>query len=283
VNGAGNQVDYGMRVYDSRIGKFLSVDPLRQKYPWYTPYQFAGNTPIWAIDIDGREPKPFNQWGTWVNCTERNSYTSEQKNDVNVVNFGDFYGDDKNYIAVRDQNDVKKWHYITYEKVIGTLGNVQNGNWELNVAGTHQYEPFTPEGFTADDADIRQTAKQVGEFGKTYEKVIWNTTIFLTTGGLGSSGVFGTSLLGRIGANVFEDVSGQLLSNGMDWKSLNLTGLGANVLPGFKSNGWTLFAKNCKLPLKLGHGQLEFSGFSNILSTKRLPSIFEGFPFAVCG
>jgi hypothetical protein len=36
----------------------------------------------------------------------------------------------------------------------------------------------------------------------------------------------------------------------------------------------------CKLPLKLGHDQLEFS---NILSTKRLPSILEGFPFAVCG
>jgi len=32
---------------------------------------------------------------------------------------------------------------------------------------------------------------------------------------------------------------------------------------------------DCKLPLKLGHGQLEFSGFSNILSTKRLSSIFE--------
>ena len=39
----------------------------------------------------------------------------------------------------------------------------------------------------------------------------------------------------------------------------------------------------CKLPLKLRHRQLEFSGFSSTLSTKRLPSIFEGFPFAVCG
>jgi len=31
----------------------LSVDPLTRKYPWYTPYQFSGNKPIWAIDIDG--------------------------------------------------------------------------------------------------------------------------------------------------------------------------------------------------------------------------------------
>ncbi|MBC7388118.1 MAG: hypothetical protein H7329_02810 [Opitutaceae bacterium] len=38
--------DYGMRIYDKRLGKFLSVDPLTKKYPWYTPYQFAGNMPV---------------------------------------------------------------------------------------------------------------------------------------------------------------------------------------------------------------------------------------------
>jgi hypothetical protein len=33
------------------------VDPLTKEYPWYTPYQFAGNRPIVAIDIDGLEPQ----------------------------------------------------------------------------------------------------------------------------------------------------------------------------------------------------------------------------------
>jgi hypothetical protein len=31
------------------------VDPLTKDYPWYTPYQFAGNTPIAAVDLDGAE------------------------------------------------------------------------------------------------------------------------------------------------------------------------------------------------------------------------------------
>lgn len=55
VKGEGNQQDYGMRIYDPRLGKFLSVDPITKKYPWYTPYSFAGNKPIEAIDIDGSE------------------------------------------------------------------------------------------------------------------------------------------------------------------------------------------------------------------------------------
>ncbi|MCG2613738.1 RHS repeat-associated core domain-containing protein [Terrimonas sp. NA20] len=55
VKGEGNQQDYGMRIYDPRLGKFLSVDPLAKSYPWYTPYQFAGNKPIAFIDRDGLE------------------------------------------------------------------------------------------------------------------------------------------------------------------------------------------------------------------------------------
>jgi len=55
VMGEGNEIDYGMRVYDTRIGRFLSMDPLLEKFPMLTPYQYASNTPIQAIDIDGTE------------------------------------------------------------------------------------------------------------------------------------------------------------------------------------------------------------------------------------
>ena len=35
--------------------RFLSIDPIGRKYPELTPYQFASNTPIQAIDLDGLE------------------------------------------------------------------------------------------------------------------------------------------------------------------------------------------------------------------------------------
>ncbi|MBK7310377.1 MAG: hypothetical protein IPI93_06185, partial [Sphingobacteriaceae bacterium] len=50
-----NQQDYGMRIYDNRLGRFLSVDPLSSKYADLTTYQFASNTPLQAIDLDGLE------------------------------------------------------------------------------------------------------------------------------------------------------------------------------------------------------------------------------------
>ena len=52
--------DYGMRIYDGRLGRFLSVDPITKKYPMLTPYQFSSNRPIDGIDRDGLEHIYYN-------------------------------------------------------------------------------------------------------------------------------------------------------------------------------------------------------------------------------
>lgn len=44
-----------MRIYNPALGRFLSVDPLTSEYAYYTPYQFAGNSPIAFVDRDGEE------------------------------------------------------------------------------------------------------------------------------------------------------------------------------------------------------------------------------------
>jgi hypothetical protein len=56
IKGVGNSLDFGVGIYDSRIGKFLNVDPLTSTYPFYSPYQFAGNTTIQAVDLVGEKP-----------------------------------------------------------------------------------------------------------------------------------------------------------------------------------------------------------------------------------
>ncbi len=53
VKGAGNSLDFGARIYDSRLGRWLSLDPLMKKYPSYSPYIYCSNNPIFFVDPDG--------------------------------------------------------------------------------------------------------------------------------------------------------------------------------------------------------------------------------------
>jgi RHS repeat-associated protein len=52
--GSGTQ-DYGARIYNPALGRFLSTDPLGGNFPWNSPYAFAENRPIDGIDLDGKE------------------------------------------------------------------------------------------------------------------------------------------------------------------------------------------------------------------------------------
>ena len=68
VNGEGTFYDYGFRIYNPNLGKFLSVDPLSNKFSWWSPYAFAGNSALSCIDLDGLEPltiqrsRPFQNY-----------------------------------------------------------------------------------------------------------------------------------------------------------------------------------------------------------------------------
>ncbi len=53
IRGQGNSNNFGDRIEDPRIGRFLSIDRYSQETPQQTPYSFAGNTPINSIDYNG--------------------------------------------------------------------------------------------------------------------------------------------------------------------------------------------------------------------------------------
>ncbi|MBC6490651.1 hypothetical protein BC349_19410 [Flavihumibacter stibioxidans] len=84
MKGAGNQQDYGMRIYDPRIAKFLSVDPITKSYPELTPYQFASNNPIFNIDIDGLEGLGSPMVGVWSPSTKKYMIQGDVNDDMVV-------------------------------------------------------------------------------------------------------------------------------------------------------------------------------------------------------
>ena len=59
--------EYGARYYASWFCRFVSVDDLKDKYPFYTPFQYAGNKPVSFIDLDGLEEKKPNSLITGIN------------------------------------------------------------------------------------------------------------------------------------------------------------------------------------------------------------------------
>lgn len=51
---ASGDYDFGARNYDSRLGRWKSVDPYQSVFPSHSPYNFALNSPIQYLDGDGR-------------------------------------------------------------------------------------------------------------------------------------------------------------------------------------------------------------------------------------
>ena len=64
LKGEGNSANYKYRMHDPRIGRFFAMDPLRAKYPFYSPYAFSGNRVIDANELEGLEPQIHNSIDT---------------------------------------------------------------------------------------------------------------------------------------------------------------------------------------------------------------------------
>jgi|GEM_PF-2916718 len=53
----GSHLDFGARIYDSRINRFLSIDPRWREFADMSSYVYAANSPIAMIDEEGKGPK----------------------------------------------------------------------------------------------------------------------------------------------------------------------------------------------------------------------------------
>ena len=49
---------YGARYYDSDICQWLSIDPMADKYPSLSPYNYCADNPVILVDPDGRDIDP---------------------------------------------------------------------------------------------------------------------------------------------------------------------------------------------------------------------------------
>jgi RHS repeat-associated protein len=136
VKGEGNQQDYGMRIYDPRLGKFLSVDPMTQSYPWLTPYQFASNRPIDGIDLDGLEYLSINSSMYQMKTTEvcELSFTKDYQIIEQVRDIAE--------VAVLYHNIPQELRYSNMQElkfVSGGIMTAKGRDWDSNLDGAITY------------------------------------------------------------------------------------------------------------------------------------------------
>lgn len=108
LKGSGNSYDFGARILDPRLGRWLSLDPLAQKYPYASPYNFVLNNPMVFVDPDGREV-------VWNNYLKKNLGSSF----INTLSANSIYKQVfKNFLANQDN------HFFN-EKILsgGNLGH----------------------------------------------------------------------------------------------------------------------------------------------------------------
>jgi RHS repeat-associated protein len=58
LNGS-NLYDFVARGYDPAVGRFMTIDPLAEKYYSVSPYAYCLNNPVKYVDPDGREPDVY--------------------------------------------------------------------------------------------------------------------------------------------------------------------------------------------------------------------------------
>jgi len=86
INGGDFPMAIGIRarIYDTRLGRCLSLDKTIYSFPWNSSFLFADNQPIWNFDIDGN--------AAWPTTSQKNAIASvlfsiyvEEKNSINII------------------------------------------------------------------------------------------------------------------------------------------------------------------------------------------------------
>jgi len=112
IYGRGNALAFEYRIHAPRLGRFLSIDPLKDDYPHNSTYAFSENRIVDGRDLEGKE---------WDVATKdgHTQFTLTMK----VVNESDIVQDDK---IVEDIMDKLKSHFKeTFSQVEGYSGEMK--------------------------------------------------------------------------------------------------------------------------------------------------------------
>jgi len=120
-------IAFESRIFDSRIGRFFSLDPRTREYPWQTPYAYYKNSPISVLDIKGEGGVYDAEVMEGKSLEENIAQSSSGSNNIvpssgNNSNSSSQNSDKQNDMSVNDTDPVKESFANAYStNVVGSL------------------------------------------------------------------------------------------------------------------------------------------------------------------
>ena len=157
-----NYLDYGARMYDNKIGRWLTQDPLSEKYYAYSSYNYCVNNPVMFVDPDGRfvldketeQQYPalanflrnmLNEWHNKSNDFKNAFYSTSGMNDKQVVDMLTYgqgpqiYVEDLSKRPDGSQREAPQGDILQYKDIFGYVTNKGNGVIRLDINKTVGY------------------------------------------------------------------------------------------------------------------------------------------------
>lgn len=161
----------GARYYDPELGRWLSVDPLADEYPSWSPYNYVMNNPVRLVDPDGAAPSDCPSCGVRIDNrvkqylsgeVTRQQYISETTLGLNQAAgaVGDFV---RNYKDMREANTIgaDKYYHCKANCEASQRGEVGKGTATL-ISNLREFLDRLVKGDPAEASEADQEANRHG-------------------------------------------------------------------------------------------------------------------------
>ncbi|WP_294217548.1 DUF6443 domain-containing protein [uncultured Chryseobacterium sp.] len=204
------------RNYDPVIGRFLTIDPLSEKYAYQSHYNFSENRVVDAVEIEGLEAYTLNDGNISLNGYDltMDEYTKREDGDIDI----------KAVDLSRNVSDASMGEDI----------NNENLSW-LGIQDIDRYHDSLS--YLENAVQNDKGARQIGEFEKA---LFIGVPLTLATGGAGGfalSGEMGVAAGGRFLTDASVQAAANYTTNGGDiGKALTNINLTQSALAGAGMN-----------------------------------------------
>ncbi len=138
--------DYGARMYDATLGRFMKTDRFSEKYVSLSPYQYGANNPVNNIEINGDSIIILSNPNGLIDCIKSYFGFDTQYQKVVKANLSQLKEDGIVEQIINSLESSKNIHYITMPK--GREGNSSSFDIikaEKNIpqGSVVKYDPYT--------------------------------------------------------------------------------------------------------------------------------------------